>query len=271
MCYVCLLPCVFLLVFPCTSCSVSVLSVSPVCAGWAWLTYFFNHSLIAPHLLSFHTCLSSSDQPPAVFNSGSPFQTLPVRRCTLRGNFPYQLQKNFLIIPCCGCFFDSCLFLTLPLFSLQSCHTHLPCSPRSACPRLLPRPRRPALEFFPLDFPCLVCLCPFWNDGMQDKPAIYTHSRDRREPVWQLHLPNWRPMFGSCSCHTPPEWLLLYVGLSWVPWLLVHHWCAAPPSPRVQSVWPGEAVNQLSTTHTLILVHNLYFLVLVLVLVDILN
>ena len=40
-------------------------------------------------------------------------------------------------------------------------------------------------------------------------------------------------------------------GLSWVPWLLIHHRCAAHPA-RVQSVWlrPGEAVNQPSTAHT---------------------
>lgn len=38
-----------------------------------------------PHcsdLLSFHTCFPSSDQPPAVFNSGSPSHTLPVCCCT---------------------------------------------------------------------------------------------------------------------------------------------------------------------------------------------
>ena len=61
---------VFSWCFPALRVLCLLLYVSPV-----WLTYFFNHSLIDSHLLSFHTCLSSSHQPPAVFNSGSPFQT----------------------------------------------------------------------------------------------------------------------------------------------------------------------------------------------------
>lgn len=59
-----------------------VLSVTPVCAGWAWLIQDLSHSHTMPALVIHLHLIGSSDCP--AFNSGSLMHTLPVCRRSLR-------------------------------------------------------------------------------------------------------------------------------------------------------------------------------------------
>lgn len=56
----------FFLVILCLLCS---LLVFVVCAGWAWLTWFSNHSAIEPHVFDSYSSNSLVHQDPAVSNS----------------------------------------------------------------------------------------------------------------------------------------------------------------------------------------------------------
>ena len=59
----------------------------------------------------------------------------------------------------------------------------------------------------------------------------------------------------------PARVCVLMAGLSWVPWLVMHHRCAAPPSQSpislTQARWGCKpAINNTHSTHTL---HNYFF------------